>query len=61
MSRTLSLVLVVLGVIFLLLAAAAYFVTSVHFFAHEVAILGVLGLVLAAVGVFGMVTGRSAA
>jgi hypothetical protein len=61
MSRTLSLVLVVLGVILLLLAAAAYFVASIHFFAHEVAIFGVLGVVLAAVGIFGMVTGRSAA
>lgn len=61
MSRTVSLVLVVLGVILLLLAAAAYFVASIHFFAHEVAIFGVLGLVLAGVGVFGMMSGKSAA
>ena len=61
MSRTMSLVLVVVGVILAAFAGVTYFLNGPHLFDHQTIVFGALGIILLGGGVFGMMTGNKAA
>ncbi len=61
MSKNLSLVLVIVGIIVIAFGAVSHYILKVTIFPHFSVALGVVGLVVAAVGAWGAMSGRQSA
>jgi len=61
MSKSLSLGLLIAGIVVIVVGVIAHFELSVAIFPHFSIVLGVIGLIVAAAGAWGFMSGRQSA